>query len=150
MGSSLRRFCMVPGQVRALAAVACLACVTVAAMPAGGQTGAFDLHGKPVDPLQAGRGIVVLVFVRGVCPITNRYAPVIQKLSAEYAGKAVFWLVYPDKAETAAACAQASLIALARTQDPQFVPSRFELRRERQVAGVTETIDLAVWPASAL
>jgi hypothetical protein len=63
---------------------------------------AVDLSGAPVDPLQRAAGkVVVLVFVRTDCPISNRYAPTIRHLSAQHAGKAAFWLVYPDKAETA-------------------------------------------------
>jgi hypothetical protein len=63
---------------------------------------AFDLAGNPVDPLKSGGGkIVVLVFVRTDCPVANRYAPTIQKLSEEHAAKAAFWLVYPSKAESA-------------------------------------------------
>jgi len=55
-----------------------------------------------VDPLKSGGGkIVVLVFVRTDCPVSNRYAPTIQKLSEEHAAKAAFWLVYPSKAESA-------------------------------------------------
>src|SRR3984893_5586369 len=65
---------------------------------------AVDLSGAPTDPLQGAAGkVVVLVFVRTDCPISNRYAPTVQHLSAQYAGKAAFWLVYPDKAETAEA-----------------------------------------------
>ena len=45
----------------------------------------------------------VLVFVRTDCPISNRYAPEIQRLSREYSDRAAFYLVYPDGAETAAA-----------------------------------------------
>jgi len=63
---------------------------------------AFDLAGKPVDPLKASAGkVVVLVFVRTDCPVSNRYAPTIQQLSAAHEADAAFWLVYPDKAETA-------------------------------------------------
>jgi thiol-disulfide isomerase/thioredoxin len=70
----------------------------------GGQTPAVDLSGAPVDPLKAvGGKVVVLIFVRTDCPISNRYAPTIQRLSAQHAGKAAFWLVYPDKAESAEA-----------------------------------------------
>ena len=66
------------------------------------QSGAFDLAGKPVDPFRsAGGKIVVLIFVRTDCPVSNRYAPTIQKLSEEHSGQAAFWLVYPSKAETA-------------------------------------------------
>jgi thiol-disulfide isomerase/thioredoxin len=65
------------------------------------QPTSVDLSGTPVDPLKAAPGkVVVLLFVRTDCPISNRYAPTIQKLSAQYAGKAAFWLVYPDKAES--------------------------------------------------
>jgi thiol-disulfide isomerase/thioredoxin len=61
---------------------------------------ALDLSGQPVDPLKASPGkVVVLIFVRTDCPISNRYAPTIQRLSAQYAGQAAFWLVYPDKTE---------------------------------------------------
>lgn len=62
----------------------------------------FDLAGNAVDPLNAANGkAVVLVFVRADCPVSNRYAPLIQKLSEEYAQRAQFWLVYPDKKEDA-------------------------------------------------
>jgi len=68
------------------------------------QNTGFDLAGNPVDPLKTASGkIVVLVFVRTDCPVSNRYAPTIQKLSAAHAGKAAFWLVYPSKAESAEA-----------------------------------------------
>ena len=50
---------------------------------------AFDLSGKSVDPLTASGGqIVVLIFVRTNCPVSNRYAPTIQQLSQAFAGKA--------------------------------------------------------------
>jgi thiol-disulfide isomerase/thioredoxin len=66
------------------------------------QNGAFDLAGNPVDPLKmAGGKVVVLIFVRTDCPVSNRYAPTIQNLSGEHADKAAFWLVYPSKAESA-------------------------------------------------
>jgi len=68
----------------------------------GAQSVGFDLAGNPVDPLKlAGGKVVVLVFVRTDCPVSNRYAPTIQKLSAEHEGKAAFWLVYPSKSESA-------------------------------------------------
>ena len=63
---------------------------------------AVDLDGHPVDPLKLAAGkIVVLIFVRTDCPVANRYAPTIQRLSAVYDGKAAFWLVYPSKRESA-------------------------------------------------
>src|SRR5580693_4561358 len=67
----------------------------------GAENTAFDLAGNPVDPIKSGGGkIVVLVFVRTDCPVANRYAPTIQKLSASLAGKVAFWLVYPSKSES--------------------------------------------------
>jgi thiol-disulfide isomerase/thioredoxin len=66
------------------------------------QATALDLAGAPVDPLKAAHGkVVVLLFVRTDCPVSNRYSPTIQRLGAQHAGKAVFWLVYPDRAESA-------------------------------------------------
>jgi len=66
------------------------------------QNTGFDLAGNAVDPLKTANGkVVVLVFVRTDCPVSNRYAPTIQKLSAANAGKAAFWLVYPSKSESA-------------------------------------------------
>jgi peroxiredoxin len=45
--------------------------------------------------------VVVLLFTRTDCPISNRYAPEVRRLHDEYAKRGVkFWLVYPDKSET--------------------------------------------------
>jgi hypothetical protein len=66
-----------------------------------GQATALDLRGTPVDPLKASPGkIVILVFVRTDCPVSNRYSPAIQRLSAQHLDKAAFWLVYPAKTES--------------------------------------------------
>jgi thiol-disulfide isomerase/thioredoxin len=62
---------------------------------------ATDLAGRPFDPFRAAPGkIVVLIFVRTDCPVSNRYAPVIQQLGAQHQEKASFFLVYPSKRET--------------------------------------------------
>ena len=64
------------------------------------QQTATDLAGHAVNPLVADSGrVVVLVFVRRDCPVSSRYAPVIQQISKRYADVANFWLVYPDKSE---------------------------------------------------
>jgi hypothetical protein len=61
----------------------------------------FDLAGKAVNPFNETSGkIVVLVFLRRDCPVSSRYAPVIQKISSEHAEDVRFWLVFPDKTET--------------------------------------------------
>jgi hypothetical protein len=62
---------------------------------------AFDLDGKPANPFDAASNkIVVLIFLRRDCPVSSRYAPVIQQISTEHERDASFWLVFPDKAET--------------------------------------------------
>jgi len=49
----------------------------------------------------------VLLFVRSDCPITNRYAPELDRIAQEFEARGVvFWLVYPDASETDAAIAQ--------------------------------------------
>ena len=64
------------------------------------QTG-IDLEGHAVNPLSIDSGhVVVLVFLRRDCPVSGRYAPVIQQVSKRYAGTASFFLVYPDKSES--------------------------------------------------
>lgn len=79
--------------------VGCFLLLTTAVFAATGT----DLAGKSVDPLQAAAGKpLVLIFVRSDCPIANRYAPTLQHYQSQYANKVQFWLVYPDKDETAA------------------------------------------------
>jgi thiol-disulfide isomerase/thioredoxin len=46
--------------------------------------------------------VVVMVFLRRDCPVSSRYAPVIQKISKEYSERAKFFLVFPDKSDSAA------------------------------------------------
>jgi hypothetical protein len=53
------------------------------------------------DPFASAAHARVLVFVRTDCPLTNRYAPELQRIAAEFADRKVeFWLVYPDPAES--------------------------------------------------
>jgi thiol-disulfide isomerase/thioredoxin len=50
-----------------------------------------NLDGKATDPFKMADGrVIVLLFVRTDCPISNRYAPAIQKLSEEFHGRANF------------------------------------------------------------
>jgi len=60
---------------------------------------AIDFTGKPVQLFDK---TTVLIFVRTDCPISNRYAPELQRLYREYSPRVAFYLVYPDRAETAA------------------------------------------------
>jgi thiol-disulfide isomerase/thioredoxin len=67
----------------------------------GAQASAVDLTRNPVDPFQSSPGkVVVLIFVRTDCPVSNRYAPTIQRISARDRDKAVFWLIYPGKTDS--------------------------------------------------
>jgi hypothetical protein len=64
-----------------------------------------DLDNQLVDPLQtaAGTRATVLVFLSVSCPISNRYAPDIQKLQTTFGAQGVrFWLVYPNPNESSA------------------------------------------------
>src|SRR5258708_35728521 len=71
----------------------------ILSMAAGQQ--ARDLGGSPKDPLKETPGkVVVLLFVRTDCPISNRYAPLLQEMSVKYGAQAAFWLVFPDKNES--------------------------------------------------
>ena len=89
------------------------------------QPTSFDLSGTPVDPLKAAPGkVVVLLFVRTDCPISNRYAPMIQQLRAPNRDKAVFFLVYPSKKETAESIRKHDRefgYTLASLRDPQHI-----------------------------
>jgi peroxiredoxin len=62
------------------------------------QLSLLDLEGRSVNPLaDRGAKAVVFIFTRPDCPISNRYAPEVRRLSASLAPEKVkFWLVYPD------------------------------------------------------
>ena len=62
-----------------------------------------DLDNHLVDPFLAAEGskAIVFLFTSVDCPISNRYAPVVQKMHATFAAQgAAFWLVYPNPAES--------------------------------------------------
>ena len=65
----------------------------------------FDLEGRETHPLsETGSRAIVFLFTRTDCPISNRYAPEVERLRAELQPKGVtFWLVFPDPKETAGA-----------------------------------------------
>jgi thiol-disulfide isomerase/thioredoxin len=84
-----------------LLAIAVVLMLFVLILPVGAGQQALDLGGSPKDPLKEAPGkVVVLVFVRTDCPISNRYAPLLQELSAKYGREAAFWLVFPDRNES--------------------------------------------------
>ena len=64
---------------------------------------AVDLAGNARSPFDSHATVTVVLFVRTDCPITNRYAPELQRLAQEFKSHSVsFWLVYPDAGETPA------------------------------------------------
>jgi hypothetical protein len=64
-----------------------------------------DLDGRAVRPFASGPDAaraIVLVFTRSDCPISNRYAPELERLQQQAAAAAIeFWLVFVDPAESA-------------------------------------------------
>ncbi len=68
---------------------------------AGAQQTAFDLQGNSVSPFAVSNGkAVVLIFVRRDCPVSGRYAPIIQSISKRRENEAKFYLVDPDKTDS--------------------------------------------------
>jgi len=61
--------------------------------------GLIDLDAQRVDPFATlGDRATVFIFVRDDCPVSNRYAPEIQRLQAKFEGQGFnFCLVYPDR-----------------------------------------------------
>jgi thiol-disulfide isomerase/thioredoxin len=67
------------------------------------QQSALELDGRPADPVKpSSEKIAVLIFVRTDCPVSSRYAPVIQQLREHNLTDTNFFLVFPDKSESAA------------------------------------------------
>jgi hypothetical protein len=65
--------------------------------------GPLNLSGQVYDPFSQPARARVFIFVRTDCPITNRYAPELSRIAAEFSGREVeFWIVYPDVSETPA------------------------------------------------
>ena len=71
---------------------------------ADGPAQVFDLDGRVVDVLNASPArVVVVIFIRTDCPISNRYAPEVQRLASRFESDGLrFFLVYPDPDETPA------------------------------------------------
>jgi hypothetical protein len=116
----------------ALALAARLAAADADALP--------DLDGRSVDVPARDSVATVLVFAAVDCPISNRYAPELQRLHAEYAPRGVaFFLVYPDPALDPGA---------ARRHVADYgIPFRALLDREHRLvarAGVEVTPEAAV------
>ena len=69
--------------------------------PLLGRQAVIDIHGSADEVLTQGRGkVLVFVFVLTNCPISNRYAPLLQDMSKKYGQQASFRLVFPDRTES--------------------------------------------------
>ena len=86
--------------IRRAAALALLVFATFGAAPA---VTVRNLAGQPVDPLAASppANATVLLFVSTECPYSNRSAPEITRVVAQFPGVR-FWLVYPNPSDTPA------------------------------------------------
>jgi adenylate cyclase len=104
---------------------------------------AEDRRRRELPALGIGIGIAHGPLVFGIIGVDQRLEYTVIGETVNLAAK----LEKHNKAENAAACAQASLIELARQQDPQLQSSGFEVRHGRAVAGVGEPLDLIVWTA---
>jgi hypothetical protein len=82
----------------------------------------------------------VLVFVRSDCPISNRYAPELERLAGLFARDASFLLVYPDPSETAES------IARHRDEYGLTIPAQSDPEHEIVLrTGATVTPEVAVF-----
>ena len=131
------------GAVRASTTYAADALRCIDAIHVASQAWARDRIARQLPVLDIGIGVAHGPLVFGVIGVEKRLEYTVIGETVNLAAK----LEKHNKAEAASACAQASLIELARVQDPSFVPNAFQLRRARDVAGVAGPLDLAVWQA---
>ena len=81
----------------------CAVLLCLAGSDADSGTRVLTLDGAPANPFAGTPAARVLLFVRTDCPITNRYAPELQRLFSEFSSRQVtFWLVYADHTGSAA------------------------------------------------
>ena len=84
----------------AVASHAALAAQDGAAMASG----VLTLDGRPVDPLSGEARGTVFVFIHPDCPVSNRYAPELNRLHDEYTARGVrLFAVYPGRDDDEAA-----------------------------------------------
>jgi hypothetical protein len=107
-----------------------------------GQVTAFDIKGRLVNPFEDPQAkAIVFFFVRNDCPISNRYAPELQRLAAKYGSEGiVFWLVYPEGSTSADEIEQHRKdfhLSLQALRDPQHALVK--------IAGVKVTPEAAVF-----
>ncbi len=112
----------------------------------GADTAPRELTGPGFDPLaNAPAGTVILLFMATDCPISNRYAPVVNDLVKIFASPTLrFFAVYPDPAATPAAIRKHQG-DYGYTMPTLTDPEHALVRR----AGATVTPEVAVFSVSA-
>ncbi len=105
---------------------------------------AADRRRRGLPALGIGIGVAHGPLVFGIIGVERRLEYTVIGEPVNLAAK----LEKHNKAETAAACATASLVDLAAQQGVVPMAAGFEIRRARTVAGVAGPLDLAVWPAA--
>jgi hypothetical protein len=103
----------------------------------------LDIDNRVVDPFLAAENspAIVFLFASVDCPISNRYAPVVQRLHGTFGAQGVaFWLIYPNPAETADAI-RAHLIAFGYPVHALRDPKHDLVK----LAGITVTPESAVY-----
>jgi len=104
---------------------------------------AIDREARGLPALGIGIGVAHGPLVFGIIGVERRLEYTVIGETVNLAAK----LEKHNKAEAAAACAPATLIELAGRQDAASMSAGFEIRRARTVGGVSDPLDLAVWPA---
>lgn len=122
--------------------------LTLASLPATAEdsVGLVDLSGRRVELFQDPNITQVFLFTRTDCPISNRYAPEVQRLAAEYQSQDMqFWLVYVDPRQPT------DEVARHREEYGYSVPALLD-REHRLVrkAGVDVTPEAAVFVGNRL
>jgi thiol-disulfide isomerase/thioredoxin len=87
---------------RPLPHASALLCASWLAAACGSNTRVIDVDGAQIDPLDPHGAPTVLVFVSSECPISNQYAPEVQRIARAFAPRGVrFFGVYPSRLDTA-------------------------------------------------
>jgi Redoxin len=115
----------------AVALCVVLAIVMMGRATTAGPLRVLDLDGRLVDPLAPAAGVraTVFVFITTDCPIANRYAPEVKRLTAIFTSQGVrFWLVYANPHEPVASIRnhlRQFQYAIPALRDPEHALVRF-------------------------
>jgi adenylate cyclase len=131
------------GAVKASSSYAADALRCIGAVLEASRGWATDRAQRGLPALGIGIGVAHGPLVFGIIGVDQRLEYTVIGETVNLAAK----LEKHNKAESASACAPASLIDLARSQDDRSISGGFEIRRARNVGGVAEPVDLIVWPA---